>query len=172
MRKKIKEKFEFYRTPHFCALLAKPLMDPTLRWWEPCAGDGAISNTLDVSFASDINPRIDKIHKLDVFSCDKPENIDAAITNPPCSFTYDIIDKFLFDFKIPILLLIRVEPLSTKINNSYTKHLKEMHIVSELIKFETENGRIVNGNGTMRCAWCLFTPEKVEYTKTKWVKYF
>ena len=31
--------------------------------------------------------------------------------------------------------------------------------------------RIVNGNGTMRCAWTLFDPIKQEQCITKWVVY-
>ena len=35
---------DFYRTPNPCVELAAALMDKSLRWWEPCAGDGAISS--------------------------------------------------------------------------------------------------------------------------------
>jgi hypothetical protein len=172
MRKRDRADRDFYRTPVDAVLLAKDLMDPNLRWWEPCAGDGAISKNLSgVTYASDIYPMCDGIDKLNMLTCDKPANIDAVVTNPPFFAQYELLDRCLYEWKIPALLLIRIEPLSTQKRNAYTKHLSKLHIVSSLIKFETEDGRIVNGNGTVRCGWCLFTPEKVETTETRWVTF-
>lgn len=163
---------DFYRTPIQAVELADDLMDKSLRWWEPCAGDGAISKNLSgIVYASDIYPMIDGIETLDMLTCDKPSNVDAIVTNPPFFAQYELLDRCLFDWKIPALLLIRIEPLSTQKRNNYTKYLSKLHIVSSLIKFQTEDGRIVNGNGTVRCGWCLFTPEEVSYTETKWVTF-
>lgn len=172
MRFRDRAERDFYRTPVPAVKLAQELMNPDLRWWEPCAGDGAISNNLSgITYASDIYPMTDSIATLDMLTCDKPENIDAVVTNPPFFAQYQLLDRCLFEWKIPALLLIRIEPLSTQKRNSYTKYLSKLHIVSSLIKFETEDGRIVNGNGTVRCGWCLFTPEPVKYTETKWVTF-
>ena len=172
MRQRLHSARDFYRTPRECVELAKDLMDGSLRWWEPCAGDGAISSTLpQVTFASDIHPLKEGIDKLDILTCDKPDNVDAIITNPPFFAINEILNRALFEWKIPILLLIRIEPLSTQKRNYFTKFISNMHIVSSLIKFTTEDNRIVNGNGTMRCAWTLFNPIQQNQCITKWVVY-
>ena len=172
MRQRLHSERDFYRTPKECVELAKELMDDSLRWWEPCAGDGAINSVLpQVTFASDIQPLKEGIEKLDILTCDKPDDVDAIITNPPFFAINEILDRALFEWKIPILLLIRIEPLSTQKRNSYTKFISNMNIVSSLIKFTTGDGRIVNGNGTMRCAWALFSPIEQKQCITKWVVY-
>ena len=62
MRQRLHSERDFYRTPKECVELAKELMDDSLRWWEPCAGDGAISSVLpQVTFASDIQPLKDGV---------------------------------------------------------------------------------------------------------------
>ena len=172
MRKRIRADRDFYRTPLKAVNLAKPLINSELNWWEPCAGDGAISkNIKEITYASDIFPMHETIHQLDMLNCDKPQNIDAVITNPPFCFQFELLDRCLYEWRIPALLLLRLESFSGQKRNYYTKNLLKMHIISSLIKFETEDGRIVNGNGTLRCAWCLFVPEKVPFTETRWVVY-
>ena len=168
-----REDRDFYRTPKECVELAGPLMNKESHWWEPCAGDGAISSHYPelITLASDIHPMKDGITTLDVLKCNKPSGVDAIITNPPFFAAYEILDRALFEWRIPALLLIRIETLSTMRRNSYTAHLSHMNIVSKLIAFATQDGRIVNGNGTMRCAWCLFGPNTVPHTVTKWVTY-
>lgn len=167
-----KEKNEFYPTPTQAVDLAIPLMDLNLFWWEPCAGDGAISDRLPIKFSSDIEPLKDGIHTLDVLTCDKPKGVNAIITNPPFSLGYDIVHRALFEWKIPCLMLMRVEYMAGKNRMDIRKHMTKMHIVSELIKFTTTEGRVVNGNGTGRCAWMLFEPDKTPDTvETKFVLY-
>ena len=162
MRNRTKEKNEFYATPSEAVKLAIPLMNNSLKWWECCAGDGAISNntsiTADIVVASDIDPKHEDIVMLNVLECDKPNNINAIITNPPFTLGHDIIKRALFEWKIPILVLMRVEYMAGKNRLDIRKHLTKIHIVSDLIKFKTESNRIVNGNGTGRCAWFLFEP--------------
>ena len=102
----------------------------------------------------------------------KPDNIDGIITNPPFTLGYELIKKSLFEWKVPCLLLMRVEYIAAKARQDVVKHMTDMHIVSDLIKFETESGRIVNGNGTGRCAWMLFDPnETPEFIRMKYVLY-
>ena len=48
---------------------------------------------------------VDGIEKLNVLTCDKPKGIDAIITNPPFFAINKILDRALFEWKIPILLL-------------------------------------------------------------------
>ena len=167
-----REERDFYRTPPDCVRLASPLMDRNVQWWEPCAGDGAISRAYKdrIVLASDIQPMAPGIRKLDVLNCERPRKVQAIVTNPPFFAAFEILDRALFEWKMPALLLIRIEPLSTQKRNRYTKHLSHMNIVSSLIDFQTEDGRFVNGNGLMRCAWCLFQPCTVDHTVTKWVE--
>ena len=160
---------EFYRTPIEAVLLADELMEDA-RWWECCAGDGAISSVLSkVTYASDIHPLARGIDKLDALTCSKPANVDAVITNPPFSLVQDILDRCLFEWSMPVLLLARVEPFCTVKRKKYADLMSNMNIVTNLIRFETEDGRIVNGNGTMRCAWMLFKPNHRGVCRTKWV---
>ena len=167
-----REDRDFYKTPAECVALASSLMDKNLRWWEPCAGDGAISSYYpEIVLASDIHPMGEGIEVMDVLNCPKPDHVDAVITNPPFVAAYEILDRALFEWKIPALFLIRVEPLSTQKRIKYTKHLWRENIVSSLVNFKTKDGRVVHGNGTMRCAWCLFVPYTVPHTVTEWVMY-
>jgi len=171
--RKQKEKNEYYPTQHEAIELARPLLSKDKNWWEPCAGDGRIMRHFsNVVLSTDIDPRSPDVVKNDFTSMSKPANIDGIITNPPFTLGYELIKKSLFEWKIPCLLLMRVEYIAAKARQDVVKHMTDMHIVSDLIKFETESGRIVNGNGTGRCAWMLFDPnETPEFIRMKYVLY-
>jgi hypothetical protein len=168
-----KEEHEFYPTPSDAVELARPLLDENKRYWEPCAGDGRILDHFsNVVVGTDINPRSDSVVKSDFMNMDKPEGIEGIITNPPFSLGYELIRKSLYEWKIPCLLLLRVEYIAAKKRQDVVQHMTDMHIVSDLIKFKTISGRIVNGNGTGRCAWMLFQPNEMpEYIRMKYVLY-
>jgi hypothetical protein len=172
-KKEDKEEYEFYPTPIDAIELARPLLDQSKNWWEPCAGDGRILNHFDnVIIGTDINPRSKEIQKGDFMVMDKPKNVEGIITNPPFTLGYELIKKALYEWKIPALLLLRVEYIAAKVRQDVVKYMTDMHIVSDLIKFQTISGRIVNGNGTGRCAWMLFDPnESPEHIKMKYVLY-
>jgi hypothetical protein len=168
-----KEEHEFYPTPTEAVELARPLMDPDKNYWEPCAGDGQILTHFDnVILGTDIKPRSADVAEDDFMTMDKPDGIDAVITNPPFTLGYELVQKSLYEWKIPCLLLMRVEYIAAKKRQDVVKHMTDMHIVSDMIKFETLSGRIVNGNGTGRCAWMLFDPnETPEHIRMKYVLY-
>jgi len=168
-----KEPNEYYPTPGVVIELAQPLLDPTRVWWEPCAGDGRILERFDnVVLGTDIEPRNPGVLKGNFLTMSKPEGIQGVITNPPFTLGYELIKKALYEWKIPALLLLRVEYIAAKARRDVRQHLTDMHIVSDLIKFETEGGRIVHGNGTGRCAWMLFNPaESPVFTRLKYVLY-
>lgn len=171
--RKEKEKFEYYPTPYEAIELARPLLDPNKKWWEPCAGDGRILRHFNnVILGTDIEPRSQDVSEGDFTKMSKPEGIEGVITNPPFSLGYDLVKKSLFEWKIPCLLLMRVEYIAAKARQDVVKYMTDMHIVSDLIKFQTESGRIVHGNGTGRCAWMLFEPnEKPNFIRLKYVLY-
>lgn len=171
--RKDKERNEFYPTPDVVIELARPLIDPNKRYWEPCAGDGRILNYFDnVVIGTDIEPRSKDVFEGNFLSSGKPDTVEAIITNPPFSLGYDLIKKALYEWEIPALLLLRVEYIAAKARQDVVRHMTDMHIVSDLIKFETESGRIVHGNGTGRCAWMLFNPdESPEHIRLKYVLY-
>ena len=168
-----KEENEFYPTPLKAIELARPLLDKNINWWEPCGGDGRILDYFNnVVYGSDIKPRREDIVELDFMKTEKPDNISGIITNPPFSLGYDLVKKSIFEWKIPALLLMRVEYVAAKKRHDITRYMSHMHIVSDLIQFKTESGRIVNGNGTGRCAWMLFDPNKTtEDISMRYVKY-
>ena len=168
-----KEEYEYYPTPTEAIELARPLLDQNKKWWEPCAGDGRILEHFDnVVIGTDIKPRSSKVQEDNFMTMDKPNMIEGIITNPPFTLGYDLIKKSLYEWKIPALLLLRVEYIAAKSRQDVVKNMTDMHIVSDLIKFKTISGRIVNGNGTGRCAWMLFDPQKTpEHIRMKYVTY-
>ena len=87
--------------------------------------EGPIEPSLNRAWSKG-RPNFDGIEKLNVLTCDKPKDVDAIITNPPFFAINEILDRALFEWKIPILLLCRIEPLSTKIRNHYTIIMPEI----------------------------------------------
>jgi len=168
-----KEENEFYPTPLEAIELSRPLLNKNINWWEPCAGDGRILDYFDnITYGSDIKPRRNDIIELDFLKANKPDNIQGVITNPPFTLGYELVKKCMLEWKIFALLLMRVEYMAAKKRHDMTLYMSHMHIVSDLIKFTTETGRIVNGNGTGRCAWMLFDPNKTtDEIILKYVKY-
>jgi hypothetical protein len=160
MRTRKRENNDLYRTPIDAVLLVKDRFDFS-NSWEPCAGDGRISKTLNVKKATDINPLADSIDYLDFFETTKQDaiGIDLIVTNPPFSKIKEFI-KHSLSLDLPCLVLIPEEKIAGNKSKDLQDHVHWRGTVSDLIKFDTIDGRIVNGNGTMRCAWFLFKPEK------------
>ena len=170
MRNRKREYLDFYKTPTECVNIISDYSKKFNNWWECCAGDGAIVDAFpNISLATDINPRRNDIENLDILTCSKPNNIDAVITNPPFVCADKIVEKILFEFELPLLFLMRVEYMNALKRKHLHKHINNVMIISNLIKFETEEGRIINGNGTGRCAWFFMTPKKNEKTNLDWL---
>ena len=171
MRMREKTPLEFYKTPYPCIEIIRDIVK---NGWECCAGDGRFKDVLGerIVAMSDIIGRRNDVIELDFLKQSKaPLGVGMIVTNPPFSLAGNMIRHAIFDLKIPALFLIRIEWLSTMKNADIQKHLKEIRIVSNLVKFETENGRIVNGNGTGRVGWCLFVPEPVLESKIRFSFY-
>ena len=172
MRSRQREKNDFYRTPPECAELIKRHLSKHNNWWECCAGDGVIKDVSNqIALATDLFPRRKDILKSDILTCEKPNGIDAVVTNPPFNIAEEIIERILCEFNLPLLFLVRVEFMNALKRKSLQDRVAHMDIVSELIKFEAEDGRIINGNGTGRCAWFYMTPSKNETQTVSWVSY-
>jgi len=84
-----RNKRDFYPTPPEAVTPLINFIEP-LKFVEPCAGDGALRNTLvDAGFkctrASDIEPRGPKITEQDALALTEKQvaSADAIITNPP-----------------------------------------------------------------------------------------
>lgn len=158
MRNRTREKLDYYRTPRECVALRADVSNA----WDSCAGDGVFKEVLGdrIVKQSDINPRKDSIESLDFLGVNElPPGVEMVVVNPPFFKAAEFIQKAIFDLKVPIWALIRIEWLSTKKNQMLQDFCWEVEIVSELVKFQTEDGRVVNGNGTARVAWCLFKPQ-------------
>lgn len=172
MRSRERAKNDFYRTPPECAALIKRHLPKHQNWWECCAGDGVIVDiSKRITLATDLQPRRSDILKADILTCEKPSGIDAVVTNPPFNIAENIMERILFDFNLPLLFLVRVEFMNALKRKKLQDCVAHMDIVSELIKFETEGGRIINGNGTGRCAWFYMTPSKNVAQTVSWVAY-
>lgn len=172
MRNRTRAKDDFYKTPEPCARLIEKYLPLHESWWECCAGDGVIFDVSDkIRLATDLNPRRSDIQTLDVLTCDKPDGVDAVVTNPPFNLADEIMERLLFEFNLPILFLVRVEFINAMKRKRLQECIHHMDIVTNLIKFETEDGRIINGNGTGRCAWFYMKPEKQKEQIVSWVSY-
>lgn len=156
MRTRDREENDFYRTPIEAVRLISHMVTPNA--WEPCAGDGRISLTLGLTHASDIDPKHDSIKQIDFLQSGNIFDADMIVTNPPFKLWREIINHS-FELNLPALLLIPEEKLAGSNNKDLQRHVYYRGTVSSLIKFDTLSGRIVNGNGTLRCGWFLFKPE-------------
>jgi len=82
---------DFYPTPRDAVLPLIPHLPVDMTYWEPCAGDGALIDTLDEFYpgccwaASDIEPRRSDMGKMDAMESRECEvaGCDLIITNPP-----------------------------------------------------------------------------------------
>ena len=136
-KKQNKEEHEFYPTPIDAVELARTLLDQNKKWWEPCAGDGALIEHLETKgicmWASDIEPQAKGIHTspYDKLGFDELVESDYVITNPPWDrkILHPMIEYFVP--RIKTWLLFDADWMHTKQSVPYMGMLKK--IVSILI---------------------------------------
>ncbi|TFL16417.1 hypothetical protein [Jannaschia formosa] len=82
---------DFYPTPPSAAAPLRRHLPDGARYWEPCAGDGALIEALAPRarcvVATDIAPRCEGIHRADVLGVPAEDiravGLDLIVTNPP-----------------------------------------------------------------------------------------
>lgn len=93
-----RQRNDFYPTPPEVTRALLESYDFDSHIWEPCAGDGAMTDVLKgygfITYSSDIDPQREDIEKFDFLKM-KYKLADAIITNPPFSIAEDIIRKCL-----------------------------------------------------------------------------
>ena len=150
-----KEKNEFYPTPIEAVDLAIPLMDKTLSWWEPCAGDGRLIDHLEkhggtCTQAYDVEPRNDRVIERDAMLL-KQVNTPFFITNPPWDrkILHPLIEHLTS--MAPTWLLFDADWIHTKQSIPYLPKLKKVVSIGR-VKW-IEGSKSV---GKDNCCWYLF----------------
>ena len=144
---------DFYPTPYEAVAPVIPHLD-TLRYIEPCAGNGALIGHLNdfhvkCEGASDIEPQEAHIKKMDVF--DYKESRYPFITNPPWDrkTLHPIIDHLRQ--LAPTWLLIDANWMFTKQSGPYMKYCSKVIAVGR-VKWIPDSKM----TGKDDCAWFLF----------------
>lgn len=148
---------DFYPTPREAVLPLLPHLAPRTRFFEPCAGDGALVRHLTeaghiCARASDIAPQADWIERECVFNIPPPFVIDPVfITNPPWNrdILHPLIDK-LSRFA-PTWLLFDADWVHTRQSAPYVPFLRKIVSVGR-IKWIADSKM----TGKDNCAWHLF----------------
>ena len=126
---------DFYPTPWQAVEPLVPHLPSEFAFAEPCAGDGALVNHIETlvegswcSWASDIEPQSDSIHKNHFRDLGSSEFLEAdyIITNPPWDrkLLHPIIEYFTA-FK-PTWLLFDADWMHTKQSIEYLPLLKKV----------------------------------------------
>ena len=169
MRTRKREPLDFYRTERRAVELVRPFL-PNGIAWEPCAGLGDISDCLIGAVSTDIKSRRSDIGEIDFLKCEKPMG-DFIITNPPFNRAKEMIQHAL-RLGIISIWLLNEQWVGRQGNYGLTKCGLYRHItICSLIKFITEDGRVVNGNGTGQCGWYFFDPKQDALTEQLWLSY-
>ena len=148
---------DFYPTPPEAV---KPLIphlpDGFFSYWEPCAGDGALIESLPgfCYAATDIEPRQDNIVKDCALTGEKyrwATGADYIITNPPWS--RDVLHPMIQEFSAmrPTWLLFDADWVHTKQSAPYLPWLRKIVSVGR-VKWIPDSKM----TGKDNCAWHLF----------------
>lgn len=146
---------DFYQTPPEGVPPLLPHLEPNTRFYEPCAGDGALIDLLTAAGhlcvgAFDIEPRRSDIAQADVLS--GPWNgADCFITNPPWS--RDILHKIIphLAAQAPTWLLFDADWAHTRQAVPFKPYLQKIVAVGRL--------KWIPGSkftGKDNCCWYLF----------------
>ncbi len=171
MGKRSSGKFErnprdYYKTPKKAVLPLIPHLGTFSNFAEPCAGDGQLIKYIqDIThmhqciWASDIEPQVDFVKKLDALSIIKlPKDIDLIITNPP--WNRKILHPMITHFRKqkPTWLLYDSDWMHTQQSREFMPYCHKIVSVGRVSWME--NGK----SGVDNSCWYLFKKEKAENT--------
>lgn len=152
---------DFYPTPRKAVEPLLSLARTSVRFVEPCAGDGRLVRYLEDDghvcvHACDIEPRaagIDRCDALEVDWSDASADFDCFITNPPWS--RDILHPLIERLSAVKLawLLFDADWMHTKQSSEYMRRCAMVVSVGRVKWIEGSAGV-----GKDNCAWYLFTP--------------
>lgn len=147
---------DFYPTPVEAVRPLLAHLPPSVRFSEPCAGDGALVDHLKAAghvcvWESDIEPRRSMI-QADALELLYPESQDCIITNPPWS--RDVLHRLIvwLSDQRPTWLLFDADWVHTRQAAPYLSRLCKIVSVGRV--------KWISGSpftGKDNCAWHLFT---------------
>jgi hypothetical protein len=150
---------DFYPTPHSAVLPLLPHLKPQTRFFEPCAGDGALVDHLSDAGhlcmgAFDIEPRRKGIKRADVLS-GPWHGMECFITNPP--WEREILHKIILHLPsfAPTWLLFEADWPHTKQSIPYLPLLRKIVAVGR-VKWIPDSKFVGKDN----CCWYLFEANK------------
>jgi hypothetical protein len=144
-----------YYTPYKAVEPLLPFLEPEIKFWEPCAGDGRLIDHLAKNGhkcigASDVSP-----HRKDIW-CENAldadfNGCDYIITNPP--WTRDLLHPMIDHFRTqaPTWLLFDADWMHTKQARPYLRYCDVIISVGRVSWME--NGT----SGKDNCAWYRFS---------------
>lgn len=154
---------DFYQTPPEAVVpLLRHLGDRSVRFAEPCCGDGSLIDVLVASgnvcvYAADIEPRGNYTEIADAtqFPFGRNSGIDLIISNPPWS--RDVMHKIIqsaINSGIASWFLIDADWMHTKQSAELMKHCRKIVSVGR-VKWIPDSKSFGKDN----CCWYLFTDE-------------
>jgi len=174
-----------YPTPDFCTRRIVETLDlPKGRWYEPCAGEGAIIHAVEDKisgltwFANE--PRLeamsflcelvseDRITRSDYLRLDAcPNDVSVVITNPPFRIAEGVIHKTLSVFpRAHVVLLLRLEFIAPASKNNYrhnlmTTYAPDIYVLPNRPGFREDTGKRAAKKGSTdssEYAWLHWKP--------------
>jgi len=157
---------DFYITPYEAVIPLLPHLEPETKFWEPCAGDGALVDHLEQHSnycfcATDIVPQ-GSVENEDVFNI-RPDWVDGYashfITNPP--WDRKILHPLIIHLSdiLPTWLLFDADWMHTKQATPYLERCVKIVSVGR-VKWIPDSKM----TGKDNCAWYLFDVKKVLYS--------
>lgn len=148
---------DYYRTPSAAVLPLVKHLQPGSSFLEPCAGDGALIDTLvdhgyRCTAAYDIDPQAINIDRLDALELEQDHLLaaDYIVTNPP--WRRDLLHPMILRFSdlAPTWLLFDADWCHTRQATTYLPRLRKIVTVGRVRWFN-------NVAGKDNAAWHLFT---------------
>jgi hypothetical protein len=168
-----RDPYEFYRTPQEAILpfLSREQFGRTV--WEPCCGDGAISEVLTAAgyqvYSSDL---IDRGYGevADFLTESTHRRVDSIVTNPPFSLAERFVRKALRCSTFKVAMFLRLPFLESARRYSLFQEtpLKMVYVFSNRLSLYPGD-QANRGGGTMAFAWFVWEHGYVGNPQIDWI---
>jgi len=154
---------DFYPTPYEAVVPLLPYLSPRTKFTEPCAGNGALVDHLELAghscvWRSDVEPQRSDIARLDARHFTPGTDV---ITNPPWDrpSLHGLLDHWLGDGNSCAWLLFDADWMHTRQAIPYLRHVRRIVAVGR-VKWIPDS----KFTGKDNCCWYRFDPIAVEQT--------